>query len=105
MAVPDADEIMEKVYARAASDMADRPRPRSWISAAIHDGILLGFRRARDELRIKRQFREDARRLAIHARELREWDVGDDHATAFEIEEISERLSKRYGLTIGKEDT
>ena len=94
------EQIRERVIVEAIADMERDDRMRGIVGRAIHDGMLLGFRQALKALRIKRAMRKDAKRLRIHANELREWDVGDDGATAALIDEIATRIEARYGLTI-----
>lgn len=96
----DTSLIREKIIASAIEDHCAKGKPKSWISRAIYDGILSGFRQSLKSLQIKRTMRDDARRLRIHADELRDWDVGDDGATAALIDEIAAHLEAKYWLEI-----
>lgn len=96
----DHDMITEKVLASVVTDMEAEQPPSGWFRRAIHDGILSGFRHARDVARIKRMIAQDAARIRLHVKELLEWDIGDDGATAAQMQEIAERMERRYGLTI-----
>lgn len=94
------EQIREGVIVKAIAELEQEPARRGFIGRAIREGLLLGFKRSLQVLRIKRAMREDARRLRVHANELREWDVGDDGETAALIDEIAARIEARYGLTI-----
>ena len=97
------DIIYEKVLAGLVERVESEPVPRGFLERAIHEGVLKGFKQARDTLRVKRLMREDARRLYKHVEELIKLDIGDDDATAYEIKLIADRLKNRYNLIIGKD--
>lgn len=90
----------EKLLAKVVESYASDPRPSGWIRGAIYDGLLSGFRQTLKAMRVKRMMREDAARLRLHAKELRQWDVGDDGATAAIIDDIASRIEACYWLTI-----
>lgn len=97
----DLDEIIERVSAKSIDKMIREGRPLGIISSAIWDGMLKGFVESRNAAKIRRLMRQDAKRLKILAEELRDWDVGDDHETAAQVESIALRLSDLYRLKIG----
>lgn len=96
MSKPGLDEEVIAVMIKKVED----ERPTGFIARAVNEGIIAGFRNVLNARKIKREMRDDAKRLLLHSKELVQWDVGDDHATAAEIREIAERLQKYYGLKI-----
>ena len=97
----DIDEIVERVSARSIDKMIREGRPLGIISGAIWDGLLKGFIDSRNAAKIRRVMRKDAKRLKVLAAELRDWDIGDDHETAAQVDAIAKRLSDLYRLKIG----
>lgn len=96
----DKELLSENLLAKVISDHASKPRPSNLFRRAIYDGMLSGFRQSLKAMRVKRMMREDAARLRLHAKELRQWDVGDDGATAAIIDDIASHIEARYWLTI-----
>lgn len=96
MSKPEPDEEVIAVMIKKVEE----DRPTGLIARAVNEGIISGFRNVMNARRIKREMRDDAKRLLLHSKELVQWDVGDDHATSADIREIADRLSKYYGLKI-----